>query len=107
MMGKWYWLGKLSRLLVVSYFPKKLNMALAVRCMTLEATMLGFKELVQDESKTKEVQVKCKQGRHVGDKSKKGKVLKKPGLESLYFTYCLVAPSFIPYPTDKGNEKKN
>lgn len=50
--------------------------------------------------------MKCKRGRHVGAKSKKGKVLKKPSLESLYFT-CLVAPSFIPYPTDKGNEKKN
>lgn len=40
---------------VVSYFPKKLNMTLVIRCMTLEATVLGFKELVQDESKTKEV----------------------------------------------------
>lgn len=63
-------------------------------------------ELAQDESTTEEVQVKRMQGRHVGVNNKKGKVMKKPGLQPLRFTYP-VAPSSILCPTNKGKDKKN
>lgn len=79
-------------------------MTLTLLRPTLEATTLGFTDLAHEEGTSEVVQVKCKRGRLVGAKSKKGKVLKKCGLEPLRLTYPVVTSS-TPCPTDKSKAK--
>lgn len=79
-------------------------MTLTLLRPTLEDTALGFTDLSHEEGTSEVVQVKRKRGRLVGAKSKKGKVLKKCGLEPLRLTYPVVTSS-TPCPTDKSKTK--